>query len=152
MIKIDYYGVEGSGRTVTEAKKDAGQKIRDMLAGSYMPHVVTYRGWAMLVYREPFSGWCTRTIADDEGIRSGTDGGSCHGYNDQFDAMKAARMHVAQMAWTEADGLTAPAFLPDQEAREFVSWAKFQIACLRFRAEGMPEIDIHRAACEAMYV
>ena len=26
-VTIDYYGVEGSGRNVTEAKKDAGRKI-----------------------------------------------------------------------------------------------------------------------------
>jgi hypothetical protein len=149
-IAIDHYGVSGRGRTIKEAKADAGRRIQEMLTGDYSPHVVTYRGFATLVYREPFSGWCTRNIADEDGMRGGTTGGSCHGYADQYEAMKAARMSVAQLSWTEDDGLLPPNFLPEREAREFVAWARFQIEYRRLRAEGVPEVDCHRRACEAM--
>lgn len=150
-ITLEYYGVEGAGRTVKDARADAGRKIQAMLAGSYTPHVVSYRAYAVLVFREPTSGWATMIIADEDGVRF-SEGGSCHGYEDQFEAMKAARMHVAQLGWAKADGLAAPALLPEREGAEFISWARFQLKYSELKASGLTETECHQQACNAMYV
>lgn len=63
MIRIDYYGVEGAGKTVKEAKLDAGRKIETMLKGDYVPEVIAFRGFVALLWREPY-GWFSKLLTD----------------------------------------------------------------------------------------
>lgn len=116
MIRLDYYGVEGTGRTVTEAKKDAGERIRQALAGPYTPTVLSYRGTAMLVYREP-GGWCYRIIAEPDGIRDGKVWGSPNDPT-EADALRAAGRHLADITMQEAD-TDPPAFVHRDDVREW---------------------------------
>lgn len=90
-VTIEYYGVEGSGRTVTEAKKDASEKIKASLTGNYHPKIIYHRGYAQLIYREP-DGWHHAEIIDPISVRTSfgwTTGQSLE------DVMKSAIMSLA---------------------------------------------------------
>lgn len=56
-VRITHYGMEGEGRTLTEAKCNAGQKIEAILSGRWEPRIVSAHGQARLVYRDPLGWW-----------------------------------------------------------------------------------------------
>ena len=143
-VRIEYYGMDGTGKTVTEAKKNAGAKITAALAGSYTPTILAHRGYAILVWREP-DGWRTRLIADPaDGIRGDGGGtGFCPG-DTETDAIRGAQRHLAQLGWTHDDGPEAPDFLTDRSDRaDFRSWAVFQIRHRAARNYGLSPNDAH---------
>lgn len=148
-VRIDYFGIEGSGKNVTEAKKDAGRKIEKALEGSYTPRLLTHRGHAILVYREPH-GWCSATIADPDSsgatvVREGpVSSGSCH---PEADVLKWALEHLAQLGWQAADGVQPPEFLKDRVSRSsFKTWAEFQLRYQEAIRRGMGSNDAHSYA------
>lgn len=55
-VTIDYYGMAGTGRNVTEAKRDAGEQIRKALDGDFTPSLIHWREYTVLVAREPKFG------------------------------------------------------------------------------------------------
>ena len=57
-VTLTYYGVDGTGRTVTAAKNDAGRKIEAMLKGDYTPRLIQYRHITMVLFRDPFEDGC----------------------------------------------------------------------------------------------
>lgn len=61
-ITLSYYGVDGTGPTVTAAKNDAGRKIEAMLKGDYTPRLIQYRTFTMVLFRDPFRGWVSSLI------------------------------------------------------------------------------------------
>lgn len=143
-VTVTYYGVEGTGRNVTEAKRDAGRKIEASLTGSYDPTILACRGIGILVYRQP-NGWDFRTIVDpSDGIREGTMYG-CGNYATHKEAVQAATNHLAQMAWVPEDGYTTP--VAGADAREFRSWVEFQLRYREARSRGMSDSDCHSYAC-----
>jgi hypothetical protein len=145
-VTVDYYGVEGTGRNLTEAKRDAGEKIRKALDGYYSPTVLAHRGWAILVYREP-AGWCWRIILDaKDGIRAGKVYASANDETES-DAIRSASRHLAQLGWEASDGTEPPAFLRDRaDRREFEVWAEFQLRFRKAKAAGMSDNDAHHWA------
>jgi hypothetical protein len=52
-VTIEYYGVNGTGRNVTEAKRDAGEQIRKALDGDYTPSLIHWGGYTVMFWREP---------------------------------------------------------------------------------------------------
>ena len=56
-VTIEYYGVTGTGRNVTEAKRDAGEQIRKALDGDYTPSLIHWRQYTVLMARDPKFGW-----------------------------------------------------------------------------------------------
>src|SRR5262245_2680944 len=146
-VRIDYFRMEGDGRNVTEARRDAGRKIQQALTGDYHPELLEWRGFAVLVWREP-SGWRMRNVADESGFRAGTQYG-CSGYADRQDCLKAARRHLAQLVWRPEDGDEwFPAFMSDRrEQAGFREWVRFQHRYARARAAGLPDGDAHAYAC-----
>jgi len=88
-VSIDYFGASGSGRNVTEAKKDAGRKIERVMRDR-RPRLVTYSGkrgeYASVIYADA-DGWMERTIHDPDGFR---DAGSLWGNWAGDDATEAA--------------------------------------------------------------
>lgn len=123
-ITLTYYGVEGSGRTVTEAKRDAGRKIEAAFAGSYTPEMLAWRGYAILLYRSP-EGWHKALVVDDGVPRESFGTGSAE--RDRERARREALMQLAQLGWSHDDGSDVPPFLTDRhEIAEFQSWAEFQ--------------------------
>ena len=64
-ITIEYFGVSGTGRTVTEAKRDAGVKLERM-AKSY-PSVYAYRGASVFIVANSDCWSIRHTWPDSEG-------------------------------------------------------------------------------------
>lgn len=140
-VRITYYGMEGEGKNLTEAKRDAGRKIEAAFSGNYTPEILSHRGYAILLAREP-SGWGARIIVDPDGIRDGRVWIS--GQETYEDAKRGALTHLAQLGWQDADGKTPPDFLKDRRAiADFVSWAEFQLRYIEGRNRGIPESDLH---------
>lgn len=132
VVTINYFGMEGRGKNVTEARRAAGAKISRALTGSYDPKILSSRGTAILVYRHPHYGWLHSTIADETGFRSRLSSGTGT-YEDEKETTAAALAHLAQLTWTADDGLnTAPDInLDKRQLGEFKHWAEFQ---LRYQA------------------
>jgi hypothetical protein len=147
-VRITYFGMDGAGSTVTEAKKDAGRKIEAALDGSYAPSIIDHRGYSVLVYREPM-GWCDKLIRCPEGMRTGRQYASAN-HATEKDALRAACRHVAQLGWTEADGQEPPVFLTDRaDIAEYKAWTRFQLRYQAARRAGLEGNDAHSfAGCD----
>lgn len=144
-VTVDYFGMSGTGRTVTEAKRDAGAKLQKAMEGDYAPHFLHYRGYAILVTRSPH-GWDTAIICEPTGFRDGGRVSVSANYHTEEEVLSSARSQLAQLGWTHEDGLTAPGWLNRDEQREFLWWAEFQ---LRFRTAtqaGLCHNDAHSYA------
>lgn len=134
-IRIEYCGLDGSGRTVTEARQAAARKltalVRDLRSND--PAVIQCGKIAKIVFRDA-DGWCTKIIADENGIR---DGSTTLGYESREAAIKSAISGVVQDAW-RIDVPDDEAFALDvcarymkrdegqQLARELAHWCGWQ--------------------------
>lgn len=151
-VVIEYFGMGGSGKNVTEAKRDAGAKIEKALSGSYNPHVLEWRGYVAIVFRCP-DGWKWRQIVnphdDFDKVKTGTVYGN-RGDGTFEEAMNSARQSLAQCGWKPEDGKAAPSLfnpLCKVAIQEFESWAEFQ--CRYHHAKtvlGMNDNDSHSYA------
>lgn len=144
-VRIDYFGMSGEGKTVTDAKRDAGRKIEAALAGSYTPEILAWRGYAILIYREP-AGWCNRLIADPErGIVEGRIWGTSYGSREE--ATAAAQAHLADLGWKEEDGEEPPPFLKDRRLiADYQYKARFHARYNFARRRGFSDQDAHSYA------
>lgn len=149
-IRVKYYGMDGEGTTVTEAKKDAGRKITEALDGDYIPEILEWRGYAILVYREP-EGWCSRTIADPEdGIKAGCVYGNPSSTREE--TIQSARRHLAQMGWKPEDGFDLPTFVTNRnDIADHYNWCKAQLRWRKARDAGLDANDCHAYACKATF-
>lgn len=145
MVTIDYFGMSGSGRTVTEAKQNAGRAIKAALDGSYTPEIIAWRGTGMLVHREP-NGWCYRIITEPDGsTREGPVYG-CPNDKDKAAALLAASRHLADQGMRETD-TEPPEFLKDRESRgEFMYKLEFLRRYRKAQRAGMNDNDAHSYA------
>lgn len=161
-VSIEYYGMDGMGRTLTEAKKDAGMKIEQAMKGSYEPKVIASRGYVILVWRDPY-GWRSSYITD-----GGDDKGGNDGFREQLsyssghvfkEAYQSALMSLAQATWDGQEQL--PPCLGDASSllkrrdvdgksmlSEFAHWRGFQLAYRAARANGIEDHACHQWACE----
>jgi hypothetical protein len=147
-VTTEYYGVSGTGRNVTEAKRDAGEKIKRALAGDYTPIVIAWRGNAILVHREP-TGWHSSTIVNDDGIRAGHLRGTIYpSGTTREEAIASATGHVVQMGWKPEDGTEPPEILHRyrKERSDFREWAAFQLRYREAKRRGMNDNDAHSYA------
>jgi hypothetical protein len=93
-ISIEYFGMPGTGRTVTEAKQDAGRNIEAALSGDYTPAVLTFRGTVALIARDPKTGWGYRFVHSEKGEMLQRMYLNC-GYTDYEDCLLHAVRHIA---------------------------------------------------------
>ncbi len=57
-MQITHHGMRGTGRTLTEARRDAAQKIEQALSGTYDPVLLPLPdGDIMVGFRTPTEGW-----------------------------------------------------------------------------------------------
>jgi hypothetical protein len=127
-INLTYYGMEGTGRTLTEAKKDAGAKIERALSGDYSPRIIRRKGYAALVYREP-SGWHYCCLANEHGLVRDDLPGSMY-CGTLADAIDSATFHVAQNAWDGEEGEAFDALakgLSRERKSELHTWSLWQL-------------------------
>lgn len=144
-VSIEYFGMTGEGRTVTEAKRNAGAKIEQALSGDYAPVVLEWRGVGMLVYREP-SGWGSKIIYDEGQLREGTVYAHCC-YHDKKEAIRQAYDHLSRIGVSVDDAPDfAPDFLDAQQRNEYKRYAEFQRRYHTGRAMGLSDDDAHSYA------
>ena len=95
-INLTYFGMHGAGRTVTEAKQDAGRKIEKALTGSYAPELLgrphhTYRA---ILWREP-TCWSYHLLEHD--TKPETLFGCSRDYGSRQDARRYVLCHLADL-------------------------------------------------------
>ena len=127
-ISLEFCGMAGNGRTVTEAKQDAARKLTKLVEDLYQnPEIISCGGYSKLVWRDAH-GWQSALIqTPDGGIAMG---GGCYGHDDRANAIKNARYHVAQNAWSHdvADdrAFAESAGLDREKIADLVSWCGWQ--------------------------
>jgi hypothetical protein len=151
MLTIKYFGVEGTGKTVTAAKADAGRKIESALEGSYSPMLVSWRGQSAVVYRTP-DGWGYALVnSDRDGVHSPCTNTS---HADRADAIASAKQHVAMNAYdwrTDGPSVDCPLFtdgLPLKWWRDrTASDHRFQSRYASAKLLGYTDSQCHEYAC-----
>jgi hypothetical protein len=148
MVRVTHCGVTAEGKTVTEARVNAEAEAGRMLSGDYTPNLLSWRGHAMLVWREPLMGWCTRLVQDAGVLREGNLYG-CGGYESRGAAVRSARLQLAQLGWNPEDQHCPAVLAEPAEISEFKSWVGFQLAYRKAMTDGRPLDHVnHQWACE----
>ncbi len=143
-IHIEYYGVDGYGPTVKDAKADAGAKIAKAMKAEYTPYMLQLGEVTGLIHRSPL-GYHTSVWV---GQKSGDIYGTMHGECTRGDAMKSMRRHMADVAGIDAEQ-AAVWFYKDREGLSY--WKEkqaFQLAYKHGKAQGIPDSEIHAYACD----
>lgn len=149
-VQITYYGMEGEGTNLKEARKDASLKIEAALEGRYTPILLTLRGEQILCWRTPTEGWqyaqlSHHPIHDYEPLWGTMCGG---GDRDEVEAI--ARNHLAQITWglklSEAEEEEILAFVAKKDRREMKSWIEWQRRYDALRAQGLSDNEAHSKA------
>jgi len=141
-VRIEYYGMPGEGRTLTEAKKDAGAKIERAMNANYTPKVIQWRGNMALIWMTP------QGIEYSYVHENGKLGGICSvsGWEPKT-VERSCRMNLAQLA-ADVTSDEVPAILEGDKGQidAYWDWVAFQRA---YRSS--PEGDVsqkHQWACE----
>jgi hypothetical protein len=151
-ITLEYFGFQGQGATVKEAKQDAGRKIDALHQGTWEPVIVTWRGETVLIHRT-LEGWLSRFLQHkDEPLKVST-GCQFHGTDDLKAVIRSVQSHVVQLGWTFEDpiDLFPDFFTNEADRREAISYRQWQIAYRKFKAEGHSDNDAHRLASESRF-
>jgi hypothetical protein len=149
MITIKYYGIEGTGKNVTEAKRDAGSRIEKMLGGDYTPFLIRHGGYVALLTREPAYGWGYRLINDDEQgfIHCGSHVNNCGDPRKDFEEIRLhAYRHLAQLA-----GHYTGLVLPDATKRELDRYYDWQDAYREVRDAGGTDEQARESASRSQW-
>lgn len=92
-VTIDYYGFEGIGKNVTEAKRDAGKKIEALHNGSFAPQLFTLGNNSMLVWRDLYGWHDAWAVLNGKPREESFPGGS--GYDTRQEAIHSAVYRLA---------------------------------------------------------
>ena len=142
-VRIEYYGMEGEGRTLTEAKRDAGAKIERAMTGSYTPKFIQAHSKAVLIHREP-DGWYYSPINNLDATERLCTVGT---YDTQKEAERGARQHLAQLIFT-LDGPDGSEVIQNKaNLAEHKSWTEYQHLYRAWRDMGIDENLAHEKAC-----
>ena len=147
-VTLEYYGVSGTGKNLTEAKRDAGAKIERALKNR-SPRLYRYRGAMLIVWTEP-EGDCYRIVWPD--TRDGSVDHGCTMTRDNGDA--CGLKHLIDIMRTEGE-YEMPDWVPariarDHGARWLADWRsndEFQRRYREAQARGMTDGDCHAYAC-----
>ena len=158
-VRTTYYGMEGEGPNLKEARADAARKLEAAVTGYYTPAIMTYRGYVIMAWREVESGWWytiltpdrmdTPVVAQQRGANSG--GQSAE------DTIRAARRHLAQYIYdprqpdaTYGEALNAIDSHDLDGRREFTRWAMWQSAYRTAANNGADDTAARIAADQAV--
>lgn len=158
---LTYYGMEGSGPTVKEAKADAGRKLEGLVEDIRRgPYVVSIGPYVAIVFRG-LERWGYKIIVSPDGVQAG----AVHwndGWGDRELSIARVACHLAQCVWSQeivnkslmSDGdwfrsVAAP-YIKTREmtacVNEFVHWCGFQRRYAAARAEGYSDSEAHQIA------
>ncbi len=120
-ISLTYRGMDGSGATVKEARRDAARKIEAALGGSYEPQVLAVGDCTAILFRRP-SGWTYGLVhAGMETICAGFGGNET-----REEVERRARKHVAEVGWNRHNDREVLAFVHADDRRELERWMRWQ--------------------------
>ena len=140
-VKIEYFGMSGQGKNLTEAKRDAGASIERALSGNYHPWAATAEGHTLIVYRDPWGWWYDLVEPNPEsGYLRGVSG-----FASLDEAKQHGLSHLCQNIFAY-NGVRATHLLDKNEAKEFGAWCDWQDAYKSASAHGA---DDEHARCEA---
>ena len=146
-VRIEYYGMDGQGKNVTEAKRDASIKIEKALGGDYSPVIIRANGEGVLIFRTPRDGWGYALLHPDTQGRVYSNGGT---YPTQQEAERRARAHLAQNVF-EHDGPDGTEVIKDKrDLDEHKRWVEWQRLYKRWRDAGATDNVAHSNACQGL--
>jgi hypothetical protein len=95
VIRITYYGMEGEGPTVREAKADAGNKLEQLVRDTESrPQIYSFGDRLAIIARTRYS-WGYWLLENNKPMSGGT-----HGFENFADAQRSALSHMADLAWS----------------------------------------------------
>lgn len=148
-VTIDYFGVTGSGRNVTEAKRDAGAKLERFVA-SYRPRSIHYRGTVYVIWTEPDGGVHSEQIVYRGEYRERRGSSWCGSVEEALQSIVGS---LAQDVYPEpiADDDDLWDFLDREGQRraksDYRAWCAFQAAYKAAPPE-LTDIARHNWACD----
>jgi hypothetical protein len=94
MITVDYLGIQGSGKTIRDAKADAARKVAGFVEAAKSPLVYVESGHVMIAWQTGVNESAYTYVSPN------TENGPRHYCSMQagsaYDALRAARRHVAK--------------------------------------------------------
>ena len=153
-VQIEYFGMEGIGKTVTEAKRDAGSKIEKAMQRHYQPMILSWRGNTKLLWATTL-GWRSCWLTDNGQMKDEIYGGSGDN-SDKDDEIRSCLSCLAQSGWKPEDGdscdlLDKHRLATHAMRSDFRSWVKFQLRYRVAKEKGFNDCDCHAYACGAMF-
>jgi hypothetical protein len=150
-IILEYLGVEGTGRTVKEAKLDATHTIERMLKVDRSPYFMAFRGQSVLIWHNG-NNYVSRILDTNEDYSRGKKISYCtsHCSDSIAEVLAHNRQHLAQLCWDGIEEMS-PLLTEEKEQRKFAQWVRFQRAYQEASRNGLSEMDCHRYACEHSY-
>lgn len=147
-VTLNYHGVEGVGRNVTEAKKDAGRTIQKIVA-RLTPAIYSHRGHSVVVYPNSCGGTNYTLIHPD------TDGQSysCSCGGEYTETIADAVRHLLSIT-RQIGEYDVPEWVPGSiDRRELIGdWKRHDAFQRAYRvAEKAGDPDPHGWACRHQY-
>lgn len=150
-IHLTYFGMDGEGATVKEAKADAGKKIERAMAGMWMPKLLRLNNSmgqevTVLLYRTPWdwhytfiderTGWLTYSVA---------------GFSDEEECERSATRHAAKnLIRPQGDDEHIAKQIKDQRDRQdFLEYAAWQHGYRQAHSEGLSDNECRIRASQA---
>ena len=135
-ITLTYFGMEGHGKTVKEAKLDAGRKIEALFDGSWTPFLLQAEAETILCWREVLGGWHYGFVREGQ-----IHGSTWHATKEECE--RSARSHLGQIAtdWRtcmkvdDVHGVVKD----ERDRREILSNCEWQRAYHRATAAGLDD-------------
>lgn len=148
-VTIEYYGFSGSGKNVTEAKRDAGRKIEAMANGTWSPEVIQLGENAMLVYRDQY-GWHDMWLMLKGNLRKEPFCGSCNDDTRQEAVTRAVfRLACEDPDMTEDHPIWERIpYHNNARQRKIDDWKRDRAFQTAYKAAPEDCEDKHRWACE----
>lgn len=148
---VDLYGAHGRGPTKADAKAHAAGRIAKAFDEdwNYFPQTLRFpQGEIGLIFRT-LEGWAYDILWPDESTK-------CHQSRqvatDRRAAERALRRDLAQhYAMSDSEGFDLLLEDDIQGHHEHARYVAFQHAYQRYAAEGRPDSECHRLACETMW-
>lgn len=147
--RVTVCGITGRGRTKTEARVAAEERVSEMLwsarallEADFEPRLYTWRGITFLAFRD-VQGWRWSVLTDPERPLSTQVFWGSQDAPTLAEAEARILPHLAQLGWRPEDGLTPPEILPEPAHSEFRSWVAGVLAFRELRAELGREPEYH---------
>jgi hypothetical protein len=139
-MRITYHGMHGAGRTLTEARRDAAQKIEQALSGTYDPVLLPLPdGDIMLGFRTPAEGWSYWFWRDGR-----LSGGCLCALTTREELERRMRRHAAQS--TEDSRYLEHPTCTEQDKRDFDEYRAWQQRYAAAQAQGLSDSEAHAYA------